>query len=464
MPSLLSAQDAYASQPALEAFHNLLGFEEGDVLRASAGVFSLGQSFVNFSGPQPPFFRPYGAHGARLNRLPFAQVWIKARQKGLNIAFEDFSLNAAAAKQGRFFAPNDETRAFGRCDYAYHLSAQAYAHFLKVQALRRGVVCTSARLFDARRDADGDIDALLLSDGRIVEGDLFIDATGADSLLLGQAMQMGFESWSAWFPFDRQIAAAADPLKVLPAYSQVRALKDACLHLTPTQSHTSVVLAYDSSTASDEAALQNAAVVSHMRLRDGAVVSPLTPGRRRQAWVGNCVAVGAAAAAFDPIDHVGLHSLQLALAHLITLFPLDRDMTIERTDYNALMAQALEHLRDYQMAHYRLNRNFNQPMWDALRAMATPERLTQRLEVFAARGRLPRFDEDSFDDDDWMALLLGHGVMPESYDLAVDMTPDEDAIGGIQHMLGFIRRQVETMAPMNAYLDRHAISIRKAAL
>jgi len=462
LPSLLRPHDVYAGLPAQEAFHTLLGFDEHALLRASAGAFSLGQSFVNFSGPRPPFFHPYGAHGAPFGNSPFLQFWVKARQKGLNVAFEDFSINAAAAKQGRFFVPNDELRALGRCDYAYHLEARAYMQFLKDQALKRGVVCSPVRLFDVRRDADGDIEALVLADGRIVTGDLFIDATGADSLLLGQAMGAGFESWAQWFPFDRQIAAAADPLRVLPAYSQVRALKAGCLHILPTQGQTALLHAYDSRVQSDDAALRDAAVVSQMRLREGAVVSGLAPGRRHQAWAGNCIAVGEAAGVFDPIDNVGLQAVQLALAYLITLFPLDRAAHVERADYNRLIAQALDHLRDFQIAHYRLNRMIDQPVWDAARAASPPERLAWRMEVFSACGRVPHYDEESFDGEDWASVFLGHGLMPQGYDLAVDATPDDEAIGRVQQMLGFIRRQVEAMPPMNAYLEQHNAASRGA--
>lgn len=459
LPSSLRPHDVYTTLPALEAFHTLLGFEENALLRASAGVFSLGQSFANFSGPRPAFFHPYGSHGASIGRLPFMQVWIKARQGGLKLPFEDFSLNAAAAKQGRFFVPDAETRAYGRSDYAYHLAAQPYVQYLKAQALQRDVTCIPARVFEAHIDAAGDIAELRLGDGQSVTGDLFIDATGTESLLLGQAMQSGFESWAQWFPFNRQITAAADPLKVLPAYSQVRALGHGCLHLAPVQSHTTVVHAYDSRKLSDDEALQSAAVVSNMRLHDGAVLSELKPGRRKDIWRGNCIAVGEAAAQFDPIDHVSLHGLQLGLAHLIALFPLDKQAVVERTDYNAIMALSLEHLRDFQMTHYRFNRRFGETLWDEARGMTVPERLAYRAEIFAASGRIPRYDEESFETDNWRAILLGHEIMPQSYDMVVDMTPDDEAIGRVQAMLAFIRRQVETMSTMNEYLSRNGAAL-----
>ena len=49
-------------------------------------------------------------------------------------------------------------------------------------------------------------------------------------------------------------------------------------------------------------------------------------------------------------------------------------------------------------------------------------------------------------------MLLGHGLIPKTYDPLVDQTSDDEAIRQFQKMLGFIRSVVEPMKPMEAYL------------
>jgi len=456
LPGLLRPQDTLASLPMLENFHRLLGFDEHDLLKATAGVYSLGQNFVNFSNNTPPFFHPYGSHGGSINRVAFMPFWIKARQAGLNVALEEFSLTAVAAKQGRFFIPTSDMSAYGRLDYAYHLKARPYVQFLKAQALRRGVEVQPVRLFDIRRDAGtGHVTSLVSGDGREISGDLFIDASGPESLLLGEGLGAGFESWSQWFPGNRVLTVSGERLRNLPAYSQVRALTAGCLHLTPVQDMTGLQHVYSDAHMNDQEALEATALIAGLRLQPDAVVSPLKPGHRRQAWVDNCIAVGEAAGSFDPIDNVGLHALQTGLAHLIDLFPVSADSRLEAQEYNTRMQQAFERIRDYQIAHYKLNCIDNEPFWDRLRAMEIPDTLAYKIDLFKARGMVPLYEEEVFVADDWLALFAGHGLMPRSYDPMADMTPDEEAIRHFQNILGVIRQTVEKMSSHDAFIARN---------
>jgi len=457
LPSLLRATDALTSLPALEALHRLLGFDEYEVLKAVSGTYSLGQRFAGFAGARPAFFHPYSGHGTDIGGVPFAQLYVQARQGGMNVAFEDFSLAAAAAKQGRFFLPTTEINAFNRCDYAYHLKAVPYAAWLKAQARRRGVTDVAARGFEAVLDGTGKyVRRLQLHDGRQVEGDLFIDATGADSLLLGGAMGTGFDSWSGWFPDTRVLTAAADPLRSLPPYSQVHALNHSVLHLAPLQDMTSLTHVYHGGAMRDEEALELAAVISNLKLRPGATVNSLAAGRRETAWSGNVVGVGEAACAFNPIDSPGLHSLHIGLAHLVNLFPVSRAVEVEAAEYNRVIRQAYERLRDFQICHFKLNRNFDKPYWDGARAMAVPDTVREKIDLFLARGRVHTLDEETFEADSWLALFFGHGLLPQSWDPIADRVPQPEAVRQFQRILGFIREQVEGMSSHDAFIEVHA--------
>lgn len=455
LPSLLGSADVFMSQPALEAFHRLLGFDEHEVLKACAGTYSLGQSFANFSGPRAPFLHPYGSHGVAIGKVAFHQLWLKARQAGMPVAFEDFSLTAAAAKMGRFFATTAEMAAFARCDYAYHLNAVPYVQYLRAQALQRKVTVTPARLFSANLDAEtGNIVSLNLADGTVVEGDLFIDATGADSQLLAGAMGVGFDSWSAWFPANRLLVAEGERMRSLPSYSQVRALDIGCLHVAPTQQNTGLIYAYQD-VVKDDDALRDMAVAG-LRLKAGATVATLAPGRREVGWTKNCIAIGEAAGVFDPIDSPALHTIQLGLAHLITLFPLDGHCELEAAEYNRNLQRSLERFRDYQITHYKLNQIRDQPMWDRARDMRVPDSLAYKLDLFAARGVVALYDDETFQLDDWLATFIGHGLTPRAYDPLVELMSQEDSIRQVQAALGFIKQQVENMSSHDAYLEMFA--------
>ncbi len=261
LPTLLRQQDVYATLPAIEALHNLLGIDESTLLKAAQGAFTLGQSFRDATtGGQGAFFHPYGSFGEPIDDQPFFQYWLKARQFGLAVAFEDFSLTAAAAKHGRMMVPDKDSERFARTDYGYHLPALAYAGYLKGLALRRGVRAQATFQLHADLDREtGAIESLRLDGGRKVEGDLFIDATGPQALLIAASLGVGYESWRPQFPCDRILTLGGERFKSLPPFAQILADESGWLGFYPTQGSTGLVKAYNSALFSDDAALSVAA-------------------------------------------------------------------------------------------------------------------------------------------------------------------------------------------------------------
>ncbi len=185
-------------------------------------------------------------------------------------------------------------------------------------------------------------------------GDFFIDATGEAALLLAGKLGVQRESWRDSFPADRVLVAHAPPIPSLPVYADVRAGESGWLAVHPNQACTHVIHAYSSET-SDHAAIVNAERLARLEL-SGAEIRAREPGRRVVAWQGNCVAIGEAACVFDPIHGVDLQAVQLGLVHLLPLFPVEADYVVERNEYNRNLQAAFERIRDFQSAHYVLNR------------------------------------------------------------------------------------------------------------
>ncbi|ESQ87414.1 hypothetical protein ABAC460_18990 [Asticcacaulis sp. AC460] len=451
LPSQTRAQDVHATLPALEAFHVLLGLEEAALLKAVRGTFTLGQNLLGFSGG-PAFFHPYGSFGAPIRNQAFFPHWLKARRHGLNVALEDFSLTAAAAKHGRIVVPDAQTGAFARTDYGYHLPAQAYGRLLKSQAQARGIAIHHARDLTVNRDEAG-IASLILDSGRLLAGDLYLDLTGADALLIGGGQGAGRAmSWRARFPFDRVLVSAAPRFASIPAYAQIRAHREGWLGLFPTQAQTHLVQAFSSERLSDDEALKTAATFSGLLLKD-AVVEPIHPGRRDTVWDDNCIALGASAAVFDPFGGVELQALQTGLVQLLSLFPVDGNYQAERSEYNGLMTQVYDRIADFQSAVYALKRCAGSRAWDAARQAELSPETSHKLETFRARGIVPLLEEETFPLESWQALFTGLSVIPDSYDPQVDTTPPEDLRFGLKSILAHIKTQVEDQTSHDAYLE-----------
>jgi tryptophan halogenase len=444
LPSRLTLASVHASLPALEALHTLLGLEESALMRSIGGTFSLGWNFTDLTGQASTFFHAHGAHGAPIDGRDFFPFWLKARGLGLNAEFADFSLTAAAAKHGRFVMPDEETEVFGRSDYGYHLPALAYAGALKSLAVRRGVEAHQALGVEVEHNETGDVVAVELGEGRRVTGDLFIDAS--EGLLIGGAR----EAWT--FPADRVLTALAPAFPLIPAYAEVRAWARGWTALHPAQSQTHVIQAYASDLCTDEEALQAACAASGLPLKH-ASVSVSAPGRRLSAWDRNVVAVGEAACVFDPMHGVDLHAVQMGLVQLLALFPVSGDWAHEQTAYNRAMAEQFERVRDFQQLHYAVNVYGASDFWTRARRAPVSAELAQRIALFRARGEIAPFEHDSFANDSWRAMFVGHGVTPDSHAPMIDATSPELMKHEFRRILGFIKDQVERQPTHDLYLE-----------
>lgn len=443
LPTLLAPAAAYASLPALEALHARIGMDEAALLRATGGVFSLGHRFAG--GGAAPFLHAWGSHGAPIEGRDFFHHWAKARREGLPARLQDFCLTAAAAEHGRVMLPDEATGSYGRTDYAYHFPARAYVGALKGLSARLGVVQHQALGLKIERGGDtGAIRAVSLDGGRQIEGDLFLDATGREGLLIGGA----WESWRDRFPADRRLTARGPAFRSPPPYAEVRTGEEGWLRLHPTRGDTRVELAYASDGAADP--LATAGALAGTPLVDAAV-EPLDPGRRALAWSGNCVAIGEAACGLDPAHGVELHGAQLGIVHLLSLFPAGEECGAERDEYNRITRSAFERVRDFQQALYALA-PWPGAFWDRGRAAAVDPALAHKVETFRARGEVAPMEDETFLPDSWRSLFTGLGLEPEGWPPAIDRTSPEATKAAFRGMLGFVKNKVLEQPTHDRYL------------
>jgi tryptophan halogenase len=438
LPPHAQPADVCITLPALEPLHSRLRIDEGRLIAATRGSFSLGRRFVDTGGRAPPFFHAHGSNGSRIDEKEFLPHWVRARRQGVNTPFEEFSLTAAAARAGRMLLPDVAIDRFGFTDYAYHLPAIPYAAWLRQLALRRGVRNHWSSKLEVRLDAGGSIAELLLEGERRITGDFFLDVTGSEALL-ANVLNAERESWRDAFAADRVMCAHSAPVSPVPIYSEIRAHARGWLAMAASQVCIHVSQAYCSDEPPEPRDLAAAAGIP----LQGVVVRERHPGRRVRAWAKNCVAVGEAACVFDPLHFVDLHAVQAGLVHLLPLFPVQADYSVERDEYNKNVRSAFERMRDFQSAHYRLNRYGDSPFWARARSGASSAELAHKLDAFRARGETVDYEDEAFTIDDWQALFIGHGVTPETYDPAVDRTSPELLKSELTRILGFIRQKVE---------------------
>lgn len=444
--------------PSQRGMHALLGLQESELLRRTGASFKLATEHTGWQGPNRPgetsrFLHAHGDIGTELGGTPFYKYLLREAIRGRPENAEAYSVAAVAARLGRFARPmgadKDLTSSF---TYGFHLEEAAYTAWLRSHALDLGVRRLEAGLTGLERLEDGRIGALRAANGESVAADLFLDCSGNAALLIGQLVTER-EDWSGWLPCDRMISALAPPNPDASAVTHTLATDAGWLWHAPLAGKSMAGYCYCSAYASQDAALGRLRQWS--RLEGEPRTTALASGRLRQFWRHNCVALGGAAMQLEPLAGAGLHFAQLGLGTLIELLPLATPNESEGAEFNRVMAEHADALRDFTIAHYRVGKAPAGEFWEArARATAPPERLAHKLDLFQASGRINLLDFETFEETDWAWLLMGAKVTPAALELQISLRIENVTPPQVAPLRTYIERLAASMPRHTEFIQR----------
>lgn len=457
-----------ATIPPIVMFNQLLGIDENEFLRKTKGTFKLAIELVNWTRLGHRYLHPFGQFGMDLEAIKFHQIWRKLDMLGEAGPIDDYCLTAIAARLGKFVRPSADPRAvLSTLKYAFHFDAALYARFLRDYAEARGVIRTEGKLVDVKlRDADGFIDSLTLEGGECVEGDLFIDCSGFRGLLIAQVMKVEFDDWSRWLPCDRAVTTQCEAVQDITPFTCATAHSAGWQWRIPLQHRIGTGYVYSSNHISDDEAHATLLANSDGPPIVGPRVLKFTAGRRKQFWSRNCVAIGLSSGFMEPLESTSIHLIQVGISRLLALFP-DLDFrSVERDEYNALVASQYDHIRDFLILHYHATERNDSSFWDYCRTMEIPASLQHKIDLFRASGRLFRYEDELFTDANWTAVFLGQNIVPQTYDPLVDVLDLQSARLQLQHIKTAIAQTAAAMPSHRDFLQRHCAAPpdRSAAL
>ncbi len=455
-----------ATIPQIIRLNGILGLDEADFLRSTYGTFKLGIEFHNWGRRGDKYLHTFGDTGLNLNSVPFHHYWRRhAAQHADAPDLWHYSLHQKAANDAKF-AHLDKVgnTAMTGLAYAYHFDASLYAKYLRAYCEVRGVTRTEGIVESVARDSEsGDIASITLQDGQTISGDFFIDCTGFRALLLGQELGVGYQDWSKWLPCNRAQAVPRERLETLVPYTRATAHTAGWQWRIPLQHRTGNGHVYSSDFISDEDASDM--LMANLPTKPLGDPRPIrfTTGRREQFWSHNCVAIGLSGGFLEPLESTSIHLIQAHVSRLIQLFPRDGDASAERDEYNQRCAAEFEQIRDFLILHYHQTEREDTEFWRYCKHMAVPDSLTHKLELFASSGRLGRDVDDLFREASWVQVMLGQGVMPESYDPMADQLSDTQLDEFLANLRRLIERAVGGLPRHEEYIARHCAAPTKAA-
>ncbi|WP_252181104.1 tryptophan halogenase family protein [Azospirillum sp. B4] len=454
-----------ATIPPIQFLNHMLGIDEIDFVRKTQATFKLGIEFVNWTRLNHRYFHPFGPHGHTIDAVSFHHYWLRQRERGDTSDIGDYSPSTVAARQGKFQPTAPDARpGTPTIAYAYHFDAALYARYLRDLAERSGVKRTEGKIVEvARRATDGFIESLLLENGTRVTGDLFIDCSGFRGLLIGQTLKAEYEDWSHWLPCDRAMAVPCEGVAELTPYTRSTARAAGWQWRIPLQHRIGNGYVYCSRFISDDEAA--ATLLANLDGKPLADPRPLrfTTGRRRNSWTKNCVALGLAAGFMEPLESTSIHLVQSGLFRMVSLLPRDGFEQATVDEYNRLTNIEYEQIRDFLVLHYHAVERDDSPLWNHCRTMEIPDALRHKMDLFRARGRVARFDDQLFVEPSWLAVFLGQGVWPRSYDPVADVLPDAEVAARLARIRQAIRHMADGMPTHRDFINRHCRADRPVA-
>ncbi len=354
-------------------------------------------------------------------------------------------------------------------NYGYHLDAGKFGVFLRRHCLEKlGVRYVPDHVTAVDSHENGDIAALGTREHGALEGDLFIDCTGMQSLLLGrhygvplvQRKDVLFNdsALAVQIPYEREDSPVAS--QTTSTAQRAGWIWDIGL---PTRRGIGHV--YSSSHTTDEQA--QADLRAYVKATGSADMPPprkltFEPGYRQRFWHRNVVAIGLSAGFIEPLEASALALVEMSAAMVSDDLPASREtMDIVARRFNDAFTYRWERVIEFLKLHYVLSRRTDSGYWlDNRRAETIPARLRELLALW--RHRPPsRLDfnriEEVFPSASWQYVLYGMGFVPDRERITrrgIDGNPTGDAEGHFREAAGLARRMLRAL-PSNRELIDH---------
>ena len=253
--------------------------------------------------------------------------------------------------------------------YAWHVDAERFPLIVRNQvAMPLGVKHTEGHVEHIHKDEDGYVTSLQLRDGRTIGGDLFLDCTGFNRIIM-KTME---EKWNAMEHLPTQSAwvcpiAYNDPKTEMRPYTQSYAQANGWNFIITLYSRMGSGYIFDKNSEDPDSARERFIRYwdGYKMLRDPKLIQ-WEQGYFDQAWTKNVCGIGMAQGFIDPMEANSIYIAQSGMELLDKALNKYKGGII--TDFTkraySRQVQKLENqTADFVSFHYTLSKRRDHPLW-----------------------------------------------------------------------------------------------------
>jgi len=418
------------TSPEAYQFNLQYGVTEPELILNTDSTFTFGSNFKNWGNDNRTWMQCF--------HLPFAAtsgVELQHFMTRHNAALGDFLISAQAAIKGTFAHPPDDKpqSPLSRAEYGYHFDPVQWStiFYNKVDKTRVKVIHDDIASVEHHQAY---IDSVQLNDGSKLQADLYIDCSGTSSQLQAQLSNDFICQRTVHLSNKTQPSS-----KTGPAYRLITGNEQGWQSVTPLRDKNHIVSLCESSFKPSDASGQ-------------ATYQTFNLGHHAKAWQGNCIAIGHATYAFEPITPAPYILLKKDIERLLELIPVSHATQVERNEYNRRYFDDVIHAELFHRALYAEQRDVG---------FEECEKLKRKLSQYKHRGILANFDFEPFNQQDWAILHAGLGRIPEHYDRMAEQVDFAKMQANLDAMRIGIAHLASSMPPHHIYLQKLSQYLRE---
>lgn len=272
--------------------------------------------------------------------------------------------NCALMQHDKAFLSGPLNKPVIQSGYAFHIENAKLVKCLRHIVEEGGVKFTEDTLLEAEL-RDGRLDRLVFESGQTRSADLFIDASGFRSELLGKALKEPFKSFSEGLFCDRAIVAGWERTdEPIAPYTTAETMDCGWSWQIEHENFINRGYVFSSDFISEDEAIAEL-LGKNPRITSEPGPVRFRSGRYQRNWIENVVAVGNASGFVEPLEATALAQIIYGSQWLaVTLKEAGLQPGAgEKERYNLEMGRAWDEIRDFLAFHYKFNALKNTPFW-----------------------------------------------------------------------------------------------------
>lgn len=401
--------------PTFDAFLNAVGITTIDLIKNCNATIKLGLKFKNWTNNNEEWYHSFPLNNALelIDQTMFNYNAIEAYDILKN-------QNDGQYYYGKFFFENNLIPSADNLSYrhALHIDATLFSKFVESK-INKDVTIIDGIVKTVNTN-NGKIESLILESGEEILGDVFVDASGYERVLI-KHLNSNWIDKSELLPTDSTIP---NPIfkdyDYIPPFTTATATKNGWILDVPLSNRRGTGYVYSSKFTSDDEAREDfnnwLKLTHNVELSSNRIIR-FSSGYYTNPWTGNCLAVGLSSGFVEPLEATSLHHLIIQIDNFVRLYQ-GTHLEFDRKVYNKIMNEVYENSFEYIRFFYNTRRTDselwrymenNRPQW--------LKDLEEKFNYGVLTGKDVPNDRFMFDSTSFNCVAYSHGFLKNKISL-----------------------------------------------